>query len=244
MNQGFTNNIERIQWFLRMIPAVLLAVLYGFVVLSQGMTLSKDFSKVLSGDNWPRHLLLSLHAVSVALFFGILAAIMFTRREPIQRERRFIAWILPIAVTLSMSSIGIAGYQDFPLPVMLVATSAVVAGTIMTLYSLRFLGRHFGVVPDVRGLVTNGPYAHVRHPLYAGETVTTIGLFIAAASPVTAVMFAIGIALQYKRARLEEQALTRAFPEYADYASRTPMLIPFAILPKRRFHGNKVAVEG
>jgi protein-S-isoprenylcysteine O-methyltransferase Ste14 len=124
---------------------------------------------------------------------------------------------------------------------MLVATVLVVGGTAFTMYALRHLGRHFGVVSDVRGLVTSGPYRWVRHPLYAGETITTIGLVLAVATPFTVTAFAIGFGLQVWRARVEEQSLTAAFPEYRDYASQTPMLIPLTRLPMAAAGGSTIA---
>jgi protein-S-isoprenylcysteine O-methyltransferase Ste14 len=157
---------------------------------------------------------------------------MLTRKEPIRREKRLKGWILPLIVTLSMSVVGWYEPRDFPVGVMLVSTFFVVTGTAFTIYALRHLGNHFGVVSDVRGLVTSGPYRWVRHPLYGGETLTTIGFVIAVANPLTIAVFSLGLALQIWRARVEEQSLTAAFPEYRAYAARTPMLIPLAMLPQ------------
>jgi protein-S-isoprenylcysteine O-methyltransferase Ste14 len=125
-----------------------------------------------------------------------------------------------------MGITGVGDPRDMSLAAAIVSTALVVGGTIFTLYSLRFLGRHFGVVSDVRGLVTHGPYAWVRHPLYAGEAITLAGVVISVASPLTVAAFAIGMGLQAWRARTEEEALTSVFPEYRNYAERTPMLIP------------------
>jgi protein-S-isoprenylcysteine O-methyltransferase Ste14 len=216
---------NRQQWLLRAIPATLLTTLYGGIALKKATTMATELAAV-AGDDWARPLLLALHSASGAIFFGIIAAITIVRKEPLRRERRLIGWLLPFAVTLALAVVGWYDPRDYPTPVLLLGTAFVVAGTGFTIYALRHLGRHFGVVSDVRGLVTTGPYRYVRHPLYAGETLTTIGFVIAVASPLTIAAFALGIALQIWRAKVEEQALTAAFPEYQQYARRTPMLIP------------------
>lgn len=216
---------ERKQWLLRVAPAALLTLLYGGIALKKSVTMASELDAVSSGD-WAHPLLVALHSASGALFFGIIAAITMVRKEPMRRERRVVGWVLPLAVTLALAGVGWFDPRAFPTPVLVVATAFVVAGTGFTIYALRHLGRHFGVVSDVRGLVTSGPYRFVRHPLYAGETLTTIGFVIAVASPLTITAFVVGISLQIWRAKVEEQALAAAFPEYQAYAQRTPMLIP------------------
>jgi steroid 5-alpha reductase family enzyme len=75
-------------------------------------------------------------------------------------------------------------------------------------------------------LVTRGLYRYVRHPLY------TAGIaFIWLMPLMTVNVLAINIALTVYvvvGAVFEERKLRRAFgQEYADYAARTPMFIPF-----------------
>lgn len=216
---------ERKQWLLRVGPATLLTLLYGGIALKKSATMVGELS-ALTSDDWAKPLLVALHSASGAIFFGIIAAITLVRKEPLRRERRMVGWVLPLAVTLALAVVGWFDPKDYPTPALILATAFVVAGTGFTIYALRHLGRHFGVVSDVRGLVTSGPYRYVRHPLYAGETLTTIGFVIAVVSPVTAIAFVGGMALQIWRARVEEQALAAAFPEYQQYAKKTPMLIP------------------
>ena len=56
------------------------------------------------------------------------------------------------------------------------------AGTAWAVWSLRSLGRNLSVIAQVRDVADGGPYRWVRHPLYAGEIVSTLGLAIAAHS--------------------------------------------------------------
>ena len=112
-------------------------------------------------------------------------------------------------------------------------TAHVLAGELVTLVSFGWLlvsvlalGRCFGVLPEVRGLVTHGPYRLIRHPVYLGELGACAGLVLA--SPT---LWNLGVAgafafAQTTRMRLEERALLAEFSEYADYAARTPRLVP------------------
>jgi protein-S-isoprenylcysteine O-methyltransferase Ste14 len=94
------------------------------------------------------------------------------------------------------------------------------------LFGLRQVWRHLNGQPQ-QGLkfVTPVLYRMVRHPLYVGwffafwctPTMTVTHLFFAIMT--TAYIL---IAIQ-----LEERDLMQMHPEYAEYRSRTPMLIPF-----------------
>ena len=88
------------------------------------------------------------------------------------------------------------------------------------------LGRCFGILPEARGLVTRGPYRFVRHPVYLGELGAVAGLSIGAPSLWNLLVLVAFYAAQAARMRLEEQALGREFPEYADYGAVTPRLVP------------------
>lgn len=69
-------------------------------------------------------------------------------------------------------------------------------------------------------VVSTGPYAHVRHPMYAGVMLYFIGIPLLLGSwwglamvPIFLVLFAI-------RSRIEERTLVAGLPGYADYMSR------------------------
>ncbi len=94
------------------------------------------------------------------------------------------------------------------------------------LASILTLGTCFGILPEARGLVTRGPYALVRHPVYLGEVALCAGLAVAAFRPWNLALLAIVAASQWLRARFEEQALAAAFPEYRSYAETTPSFLP------------------
>jgi protein-S-isoprenylcysteine O-methyltransferase Ste14 len=100
------------------------------------------------------------------------------------------------------------------------------AGTAWAVWSLRSLGRNLSVVAQVRDVADGGPYRWIRHPLYTGEIVSTLGLAIAAHS-LAAIAVWLGIcALQAYRAVREEQLLLAVLPGYGAYRIRTAALLP------------------
>ena len=106
------------------------------------------------------------------------------------------------------------------------ADGLLVAGTAWAVWSLRYLGRNLSIFAQARELVDGGPYRWIRHPLYAGEIISTLGLALAAGSIAAfAIWLAFG-ALQGYRVLREEQVLLQALPRYRSYRSRTAALFP------------------
>jgi protein-S-isoprenylcysteine O-methyltransferase Ste14 len=76
-------------------------------------------------------------------------------------------------------------------------------------------------------LVTSGPYAWMRNPLYAGTLLAALGFVVAAAQPWLALLFAAAFGLIYGPVMAnEEDHLRTLFPEFDDYARRVPLLWP------------------
>ena len=94
------------------------------------------------------------------------------------------------------------------------------------LYSLTYLGRSFSVLPESRTLVTRGPYAYVRHPVYAAYMLWGLGSFLISPGWKYGIFLVGAYSLQFLRARAEEKLLLESQPGYADYFRRVPMLIP------------------
>jgi protein-S-isoprenylcysteine O-methyltransferase Ste14 len=162
-----------------------------------------------------------LRVVVMAAFTYFVAV----RDEPRKRSRNPLAF--------AAFAVSLASFALLRQPSELDSTTLVVVGDfvafgacIWLLASVLALGKCFGVLPEARGLVTRGTYRIVRHPVYLGELGTFAGFLIAAPTAwnlAVVVGFCLGQAV---RMRLEEQALTLEFPEYADYAARTPAVVP------------------
>jgi protein-S-isoprenylcysteine O-methyltransferase Ste14 len=110
-------------------------------------------------------------------------------------------------------------------------SSLALAGVAVFVRSRAALGAAWSFVPMANqgtGLVTTGPYRLVRHPLYLGLTLFSLGEALAFANwiAVAFVVFAI-VPTFVGRALAEEKLLFRTFGEpYADYRRRTRMIIP------------------
>lgn len=89
-----------------------------------------------------------------------------------------------------------------------------------------FRSFHATANPTEGRLVTTGPYAFVRHPIY-----TAIGLFAIAAAASHPSWIAAGCVLLVAagagvRIALEERMLRERYPGYAAYAARVKRVIP------------------
>ncbi len=82
-------------------------------------------------------------------------------------------------------------------------------------------------LPKQRGqLVTTGVYAYVRHPIYSGLLLLSLGVVLDAGWwPQLVVALMLFLLLRIK-AQFEESLLRKAYPKYAAYALKTPMFFP------------------
>ena len=98
------------------------------------------------------------------------------------------------------------------------------------IWARKNLGRNWGMPMSLRDgheLVTTGPYAFVRHPIYSGILLAVVGTMLVEWFPWIALLAAIFAYFVYA-ANVEERSMTRQFPDaYPEYVSRTKMLIPF-----------------
>lgn len=113
------------------------------------------------------------------------------------------------------------------------AAAAVLVGGALALFASarRTMARNWSIVARTRAdhaLVTAGPFAHVRHPIYAALAMLLSGLAIGigheARLLVGLPVYAVGTAL---RIRVEERLLARHFgAAHAAYAARVPRVLP------------------
>ncbi len=153
------------------------------------------------------------------MVFYTLVAILFLRRRPARRSAPM--WQTVVAVA------------DVFLPIVLLrpAGAGLWMGNVIQALALGVmvvaalsLGPSFGIAPADRGLRTQGMYAFVRHPLYAGETLFYVGYLVSHMSWQNLVGLVIAVSMFVVRIRWEE----RIIEGYEAYASKVRWrLVPY-----------------
>ncbi|MDE1925112.1 MAG: isoprenylcysteine carboxylmethyltransferase family protein [Patescibacteria group bacterium] len=104
------------------------------------------------------------------------------------------------------------------------------AGIALAIWARVYLGRNWGMPMSVKEspeLVTTGPYAYVRHPIYTGVLLAIFGTILTSGAWWIVLLMATGVYFIYS-ATQEEKIMLKEFPgEYPAYKKRTKMLIPF-----------------
>ena len=102
-----------------------------------------------------------------------------------------------------------------------------ILGIALRIRARQFIGQHTrGSTHEAAELVTDGPYAHMRHPLYTSNTYIALGaIFFHLGVSGLFHIFIIAIALfEYALARAEDRFLEEKFGDtWRAWAQRTPM---------------------
>jgi len=116
--------------------------------------------------------------------------------------------------------------------VALIGTLLCAAGIAFAMWARMVIGRNWGTPMTLKQgheLVTTGPYAYVRHPIYSGVLLAMFGSVLVMSLLWIVVLLLNGLQFIYA-ARREEQLMLKTFPnEYAHYMQRTKMIIPFVM---------------
>jgi protein-S-isoprenylcysteine O-methyltransferase Ste14 len=120
------------------------------------------------------------------------------------------------------------------LPLALSGCLLALGGAVLVHRSRAELGPAWSFVPKAdrsRGLVITGPYRLVRHPIYLGLVLLTLGQALAFSSWPACLIVVVGVIPTFAwRAREEEALLRRTFGErYALYRRRTKMILPHLV---------------
>lgn len=204
----------------RTVPALFFAI---FVVY-QLLNVLRSIAPILEGAVPGRQWLLALNELMLLAYY-VLLVVLYVIRLPKQGSnpgllRGGIAFLTSFIVLPAI-------LVPVQYPQLIDASTVLVAlGVGYALYALLYLRRSFSILPEARRLVTGGPYSLSRHPLYLGEVVAAAGLLLPRLNIVTVLVFALLLTGQYLRMGWEESALTRFFPEYAEYRKRVPRYLP------------------
>ncbi len=109
----------------------------------------------------------------------------------------------------------------------------VAAGLAFTVWARVHLGSNWsGIVTLKRNhsLVTTGPYAVVRHPIYTGLVLAFVGTALAVGEARGLLAVALGVASLWRKLRIEERWMVGQFGDaYERYRSRVRALVPFVL---------------
>jgi protein-S-isoprenylcysteine O-methyltransferase Ste14 len=94
----------------------------------------------------------------------------------------------------------------------------------------RHLDRQWSIALELQGdhkLITSGPYKRIRHPMYLGIFIYTIGLILISSDFLVFIFFAFSIWANYRRIPQEEQMMIDQFgDEYREYMKHSGKLLP------------------
>jgi len=99
-------------------------------------------------------------------------------------------------------------------------------GVMLTQVARVYMGRSFGILPANRGIVSKGPFRWVRHPIYFGWLVLSIGYAISYTNPRNVILIVATLPFMVWRIDQEEVHLG-ADPDYRGYMDR----VRYRLLP-------------
>lgn len=164
--------------------------------------------------------------LSSAILALLLIYLMITRTTPLLKSTGILPRLTAFMGTFVGNSILLLPVAPLSLTQQALSNFLIFGGTVLALIVLIRLGKAFAIMPEARNLVTTGPYAVVRHPLYTVEAIIFLGSTLQFQQPWALLIWLLILVLQYCRSVFEEQVLESKYPQYAAYRARTWRFIP------------------
>lgn len=171
--------------------------------------------------SWIRFKTLGLDLPRIALFVqGVMfIGTMVVRKTPIRITSNPWYWLLTFVETYWIVLVLGVLKPGVPIAPHWVSGTIATVGAMLMIWARLNLGRSIGLVPALRGLVMNGPYRYVRHPIYSGGILVFAANMLGSYSPLNVTMLALGI-FWFVLKTLAEESFLRSDPAYADYMKR------------------------
>lgn len=170
--------------------------------------------------------LLACHLALSGGAAAIMAGLMLLRRQADAKATELSQRLVAIVGTFTITPLALLPMRWDSSWLLELTSVGFIVAYVWIIWALLTLRRAFSIFPEARGLVTHGPYALVRHPLYAAYFLTYTLVMIPRFSLVAVALLAIGITAEVCRSRNEERILRRTYPEYDDYARTVRAFVP------------------
>jgi protein-S-isoprenylcysteine O-methyltransferase Ste14 len=155
---------------------------------------------------------------------GLIVAFLIIRRITEQVSMRPLDWMLALGGT----ALPLLARPD-PGPALVpqaVGLTLMWSGFVLQISAKLSLRRSFGLVPANRGVKGSGPYAVIRHPMYAGYALTQVGFLLLNPSAWNCAVYATAFGVQIIRLLAEEHLLSHDPAYRALAASVRYRLVP------------------
>jgi len=174
----------------------------------------------------PAVIAVTVAQLAAQIFAAVLIVLLLLRPAPKGKSGSLLPRVTAVAGTFAALLFLYLPLAPISAEMGIVSSILIFLGLGLTTYALLYLGRSFSIMPEARRLITGGPYAIVRHPVYVFEEIAVIGIMLQYAQPWAGVLLIVHIGLQMARASFEEKVLAATFPEYQAYAAKTARFIP------------------
>lgn len=169
------------------------------------------------------------------LFFGIWAVLSLRGGRKVEQRSApgltAVRLLMIVAVVVAVAFAPQLSFGRFAAGCAAAGAALCIVGLAFATWARVALGGSWGMpmsLRDQQELVTSGPYAYVRHPIYTGVSLMALGSVLV--YPVLVAWSAIMIAYFLFSVRREERDMERLFPDsYPAYKQRSKKLVPFVL---------------
>ena len=149
-----------------------------FRVFERRFGILRGMQLLISGNINLRQSLQLISLLCSATFSVLLVYLLLMRKIPERKAKGILPRVVAIGGTFSTVSFLLLNPVRLSLPMQFLSLLPILPGMLGSLIAAARLGRSFSLLPEARQLVTSGPYAVIRHPLYVAEMITIVGLAI------------------------------------------------------------------
>ncbi len=164
----------------------------------------------------------TLNVLTLLLIISEMLPFVFvmSRRWSAHLSREPLDWVFGIMGTIAPLLVRPISQAPPHIPVLVALCLALmIGGMSLQIAAKVILGHAFGIIAANRGVKVIGPYRFVRHPMYAGYTMTHIGYLLAMPALSTAILYALALSFQVVRIFREERVLIED-PRYREFTAR------------------------